>query len=53
MGAHSLLEDMYGNGWVSGTVSACRGGHGFAQLINIKVRAAFQRPTLPGVAGAC
>ena len=23
MGAHSLLEDMYGNDWVSGTISSC------------------------------
>jgi hypothetical protein len=36
LGAHSLLEDMYGNGWVSGTISGTTTvGTGFQQLFNI------------------
>ncbi|MCE5267713.1 MAG: hypothetical protein LLG00_07495, partial [Planctomycetaceae bacterium] len=41
MGAHSLLETMYGNGWVGGTVTvaAAAGGAGvpFPQLIDMTV----------------
>ena len=35
IGAHSLLEDMYGNGWVSGTISSVGALLGFQQVLGI------------------
>ena len=35
MGAHSLLEDMYGNNWAQGTIGSAAVVTGFRQLINI------------------
>jgi hypothetical protein len=34
MGAHSLMEEMYGNGWVSGTISTAA-SDGLPQLIDV------------------
>jgi hypothetical protein len=35
LGAHSLLEDMYGNNWLSGTISSAGALVGFQQLLGI------------------
>ena len=46
MGAHSLLEDMYGNEYVWGHVSA-PSSPGFAQLVNITVSNLRQNIYIP------